>query len=63
LTGNRPQSAPACSFLRYGQLWSRFETLYRFDEKVVCSYLKVHRVSTEPSYLRVFKKWFLVFRG
>ncbi len=20
LTGNRPQSAPACSFLRYGQL-------------------------------------------
>jgi len=35
LTGNRPQSAPACSFLRYGQLWLRCESSCKFDKKVV----------------------------
>jgi hypothetical protein len=33
LTGNRPQSAPACSFLRCCQLWLFCERLCEFDEK------------------------------
>jgi hypothetical protein len=27
LTGNRPQSAPACSFLRYAAVYSLLETI------------------------------------
>jgi hypothetical protein len=31
LTGNRPQSAPACSFLRYVAVYSLLETVFGFD--------------------------------
>jgi hypothetical protein len=34
-TGNRPQSAPACSFLRYRQYWVQLDRLSGFSQSLV----------------------------